>query len=180
MDAVERTQSWREQKRQQGYRPLTVWLPAALKARIEDLAYQRRQEVAELIADAFADWQPFKAGKPAAPTDRRQIQAMVAAAVQAELAKLQGTAPSLPQNDISPARNDILYDNGNTVLQERSPQQDFDATKYRLGKLCPQGHDYQGTGQSLLRQRQGDCVECGKLGKRQKRQLVKARKAGLL
>src|SRR5688572_16335641 len=113
MDAVERTQSWREQKRQQGYRPLTVWLPAALKARIEDLAYQRRQEVAELIADAFADWQPVKAGKPAAPTDRRQIQAMVAAAVQAELAKLLGTAPSLPQNDISPARNDILYDNGN-------------------------------------------------------------------
>ena len=91
MDAVERTQSWREQKRQQGYRPLTVWLPAALKARIEDLAYQRHQEVAELIAEAFAAWQPFKVGKKALRADLREMQALV----REEVAKvLQGESPA--------------------------------------------------------------------------------------
>ena len=100
MDAVERTQSWREQKREQGYRPLTVWLPAALKARIEDLAYTRHQEVAELIAEAFTAWQPFQAGKKAALTDRRQIQAMI----QEEISKALRGEPPAPDEEPLPMR----------------------------------------------------------------------------
>ena len=32
--------------------------------------------------------------------------------------------------------------------QGRTEVLPFDTTRYRLGKLCPRGHDYQGTGQS--------------------------------
>jgi hypothetical protein len=36
----------------------------------------------------------------------------------------------------------------------------FDTTKYVLGKLCPRGHDYHGTGQSLRRLPRSVCLEC--------------------
>jgi hypothetical protein len=38
----------------------------------------------------------------------------------------------------------------------------FDTSKYRLGKLCPRGHDYGGTGQSLLRLANGGCLACNR------------------
>jgi hypothetical protein len=36
----------------------------------------------------------------------------------------------------------------------------YDPTKYTLGRLCPRGHDYQGTGQSLRRRHNGECAQC--------------------
>jgi hypothetical protein len=36
----------------------------------------------------------------------------------------------------------------------------FDTTKYSLGKLCPRGHDYHGTGQSLRRLPRHICLKC--------------------
>ena len=36
----------------------------------------------------------------------------------------------------------------------------FDTTKYVLGKLCPCGHDYHGTGQSLRHRRRHVCLAC--------------------
>jgi len=36
----------------------------------------------------------------------------------------------------------------------------YDASRYALGKLCKRGHDYEGTGQSLLHKRNRECVEC--------------------
>lgn len=36
----------------------------------------------------------------------------------------------------------------------------YDAAKYKLGKLCPRGHEYEGTGQSLLYRRNSVCVTC--------------------
>lgn len=56
------------------------------------------------------------------------------------------------------------------ALAEAMPQQTdrppYDASKYRLGKLCPAQHDYHGTGQSLLRRNNQRCRECDRLGKR--------------
>jgi len=49
-----------------------------------------------------------------------------------------------------------------------------DTRKVRLGRLCPRGHDYQGTGKSLRRAtRAGDCVECGNEQRREKRRAAK-------
>jgi hypothetical protein len=46
----------------------------------------------------------------------------------------------------------------------------FDTSKYSLGKLCPRGHDYHGTGQSLLRLPQQHCRQCDTEQKRERRQ----------
>lgn len=43
----------------------------------------------------------------------------------------------------------------------------FDASKYFLGSLCKRGHDWEGTGQSLRRNRCKTCVECRNLRTRE-------------
>ena len=40
--------------------------------------------------------------------------------------------------------------------------QDFDVSKFRLGKLCNRGHDWVGTGQSLRYVSNSKCIECAK------------------
>ena len=40
------------------------------------------------------------------------------------------------------------------------PVPPFDTTKYALGKLCPRGHDYHGTGKTLLRLPKYVCLQC--------------------
>jgi len=45
----------------------------------------------------------------------------------------------------------------------------FDHAKYVLGKLCPRGHDYHGTGKSLLRTANSGCLECDKEKARERR-----------
>jgi hypothetical protein len=46
---------------------------------------------------------------------------------------------------------------------------DYDAAKFYLGKLCPRGHAYQGTGQSLLRRHNNGCPQCLNEQKRERR-----------
>src|SRR5207248_1073669 len=36
----------------------------------------------------------------------------------------------------------------------------FDTSKYTLGRLCPRGHDYHGTGKTLLRLANQGCLAC--------------------
>lgn len=45
----------------------------------------------------------------------------------------------------------------------------YDPTKYVLGQLCPRGHDYYGSGQTLLRLPGRSCPACAKAGKRDRR-----------
>jgi hypothetical protein len=46
----------------------------------------------------------------------------------------------------------------------------FDPSKYVLGKLCPRGHDYHDTGQSLRRLPKFVCLECDAERARERRQ----------
>jgi hypothetical protein len=49
--------------------------------------------------------------------------------------------------------------------------QTFDAIKYRLGKLCPRGHEWGTTGKSLrVNNKAGYCLRCNAALKREKRQ----------
>src|SRR5262249_16680025 len=41
----------------------------------------------------------------------------------------------------------------------------YDTTRFYLGKLSPQQHEYHGSGQSLLRRHNQYCRECSRLGK---------------
>ena len=50
----------------------------------------------------------------------------------------------------------------------------FDTSKFYLGALCPKGHGFHGTGQSLRRQHNMSCRECENTAKREKRAREKA------
>jgi hypothetical protein len=45
----------------------------------------------------------------------------------------------------------------------------FDQKKYYLGKLCPGGHDWNGTGQTLKERRGNKCRLCENAGKTARR-----------
>lgn len=58
--------------------------------------------------------------------------------------------------------------------QEEPPT--FDGAKYRLGKLCPRGHDWQDTGKSLrVKNKAGYCLACQAEDARARRQTHRAR-----
>jgi hypothetical protein len=79
---------------------------------------------------------------------------------------------SLLTEGIAGASTPVVSSDDNTVIHENGRQTDispFDASKYVLGKLCPRGHDYQGTGQSLRRLPKFTCWECHKAGERERR-----------
>jgi hypothetical protein len=46
----------------------------------------------------------------------------------------------------------------------------YDTSKHYLGKLCPRGHDYKGTGQSLLRKINHLCLACDRERAKERRQ----------
>lgn len=83
----------------------------------------------------------------------------------------------LPQSpEAITSEKDVVQKHAVAVLQE-DPTGDavpaFDATKFYLGKLCPQGHDYAGTGKSVLRRHNNYCRECDTARKREQRRLAR-------
>ena len=101
---VQRVVQWREQKRQAGYQPLTVWLKAEVKHLIEDLAVQRRQDPAQVIAEAIQAYAGMH--RPPAPpeyVDAPTVRRLVVEYVQ-ELTAI-GQLPPAPAPDApSPPR----------------------------------------------------------------------------
>lgn len=80
----------------------------------------------------------------------------------AALSRLGGSSV----NDTAPDTEDIP----DTVTDTDHALESFDTTKYRLGKLCPRGHDYHGTGQSLrVNNKAGYCLACNAATNQRKR-----------
>jgi hypothetical protein len=77
--------------------------------------------------------------------------------------KKEATAPSLPEL-LAPA----------VVSDSNVPT--YDTRKHYLGKLCPRRHDYNGTGQSLLRKTNHLCLACDRERTKERRQ---ARQQGM-
>ena len=68
------------------------------------------------------------------------------------------TTPPIPQIAAipeTPAHPDLAEE----VLEMLTGVQ-YDASRYKLGKLCRRRHEYEGTGQSLLYRRNSVCVAC--------------------
>lgn len=70
------------------------------------------------------------------------------------------TVPTVAEN--SSRQIAIVPDQSETVP-------DYDSSKYALGVLCGESHDYQGTGQSL-RDKKGECLECKRKAGRERTQ----------
>jgi len=106
--------------------------------------------------------------------DAAEVLARTLTTAAAEVSKAcQDNAEAETYNRITDIADNTY--NGNTPQREKAsdahtaramPQAGaqvdapYDPTHYYLGKLCPLGHDYQGTGQSLRRITKGDCRRC--------------------
>jgi hypothetical protein len=98
-EASIRTIAWREQKRQEGYQPVSIWIPASVKNAMANLAFQRHQDLGELLVEAFQAWSPARGGKPVSFTDPHRIEALIDRKIAEALA---AGSPS-PQEAPAPA-----------------------------------------------------------------------------
>jgi hypothetical protein len=62
---------------------------------------------------------------------------------------------------------------GSEIIWQTESVSPFDPTKYVLGKLCPRGHDYHGSGRTLLRISGHRCMQCEAEKKRERRQRLR-------
>jgi hypothetical protein len=81
--------------RQKGYQPLTVWLPASVKHDMEDLAYQRHQDLSALLVEAFQAWAPVATMDEPAGTRilKKVVAEEVARALRSALPLAQDPSP---------------------------------------------------------------------------------------
>jgi hypothetical protein len=115
-------------------------------------------------------------------TAAEQLRSACASAVVPEGKEPQSAAELQPYN--SHTVSFVEEYNGNTLhtVPDTAPTQEpseesqsseacpyFDATRYVLGKLCPQSHEWGTTGQSRLTINDRVCPECRNASKRQKR-----------
>jgi hypothetical protein len=172
-------------------RTVSVRIPRELFDQLEARVRERRTTLTEALLEGARLW----IDTPADPRELlssndntviRELEEMIRAAVEKEIGKLNTFMESArdvlkpaptPAQPVEPEPEpDISYD-GNTVLhvgremeQEAAPTPPpYDTSKYYLGKLCKHGHNYHGTGQSLLYRRNRRCVECDKWEARRRR-----------
>lgn len=141
----------------------------------DDEAYSMRK-----TADALADMRQALARQEA------QIQTIVQALERQTTPAGNGLSASyttMPATEVAVSYQEAAYTQRPALADEQIPESPmpaavppYDPSKYRLGKLCPKGHDYHGTGRSL-RNNGNQCLECKAQAKREKR---KAKRVGQL
>jgi hypothetical protein len=92
-EASRRTLAWRKQKREEGYQPVTIWIPAKVKNQMVNDAFQRHQDLGELLVEVYTAHTPTKNGRGAALLDRRQVEALVQEQIAAALASQPAPPP---------------------------------------------------------------------------------------
>jgi hypothetical protein len=153
-EASMRTTAWRELKREQGYQPITVWLPSQIKNSMVNLAFARHQDLGELIVEAFRAWSPVK-GVAAPPSiDLRRVEELIDRKLAAVLATpVLPDAPPLAATPRAPLEK---------VVRGKRP------TREDGRKECARGHLY--TGRS--------CNQCGTLRKQASRRRLAEERRG--
>jgi hypothetical protein len=128
----------------QGHKRLTVRLPSALYDALEAVAEREHytREAPELARTVRAALEHYLACP-----QRRQTE----------------NTPWLSMTHNGQTENTTVA-LGEIIGQTEIPP--YDTTRYYLGKLCPARHEYDGSGQSLLRRHNQRCRECERLGKR--------------
>src|SRR5262245_3370485 len=145
----------------------TIRLPQALadqvQARVEagtPFAVLMRDALSAYLADTPPTGAPT--GEGSADTLHR-LQEQLSALVQRVAALEQ--VPTGRRQERTP-----LADRAPTGAPTASAPPAFDPTRHRLGRLCPRGHDWQGTGQSLrANNKAGYCLACNAEDARKRR-----------
>ena len=153
----------------------------------------------EMRLDAPADPRSRRAGSPTDDTELRMDGASILRDMQATLARhetqmqalmqaierqttpagngLYSSHTTMPATEVAVSYQEAAYTQRPALANEQIPESTIpaavpphDPSKYRLGKLCPRGHDYQGTGQSLRKKKSNGCRDCDVEQKRAARQ----------
>ena len=88
MAETNRVQRWREGKRQEGLKAVTVWLTTEEELRLKDLALQRQCSPSALMQQALAQFASHTPPSISTATDTSQIRELI----RAELAQVQAEA----------------------------------------------------------------------------------------
>ena len=91
MAETSRVQRWREGKRQEGLKAVTVWLTTEEELRLKDLALQRHCSPSALMQQALAQFASHTPPGISTATDTSQIRELI----RAELAQVQAEATSV-------------------------------------------------------------------------------------
>jgi len=165
-------------------RRITVWLSGETYTRLEAYAEGRHYHrgdpalaacVRELLVHALAC--PYKQQMTNIPTPtrdgNRQIETITAVPENNYYEQIQTvplvTETMYTQIETVPASAENISRQIEIVPDQSETVPGYDTTRYYLGKLCPQQHDYAGSGQSLRRWHNQSCGECERLGKREAR-----------
>jgi hypothetical protein len=167
----------------------TVRLPSALDALVQ-ARVRAGTPFAVLIREALAaylaDTPPTRADTPA--DSLRVLQEALDT-----LIRRVDTLEQLPtaRRQLADSRRQLAADTPPTGADtRRQPPADtaptgadtqpppYDPTRYFLGVLCPRGHDYAGTGQSVRKRSNHSCQRCDVEQKRARRQRLRERTRG--
>jgi hypothetical protein len=149
------------------YSTLMARVPQELADRVKRYAAAHRQPIAVVMRDALLllmDEYPSSADLSA--PHRIAAHEFLSDRYDSSLDTLLGETDSAEFEALLSDTNeevvDAILEGGNRrpamVSDTHVPA--FDTTKYGLGKLCPRGHDYHGTGQSLRHLRRHVCLAC--------------------
>jgi hypothetical protein len=149
------------------YSTLMARVPQELADRVKRYAAAHRQPIAVVMRDALLllmDEYPSSADRSA--PHRIAAHEFLSDRYDSSLDTLLGETDSAEFEALLSDTNeevvDAILEGGNRrpdiVSDTNVPA--FDTTKYVLGKLCPRGHDYHGTGQSLRHLRRHVCLAC--------------------
>jgi hypothetical protein len=149
------------------YSTLMARVPQELADRVKRYAAAHRQPIAVVMRDALLllmDEYPSSADRSA--PHRIAAHEFLSDRYDSSLDTLLGetdrAAFEALLSDTNAEVVDAILEGGNRrpdmVSDTHVPA--FDTTKYVLGKLCPRGHDYHGTGQSLRHLRRHVCLAC--------------------
>ena len=94
MSEHNRVRQWRESKRQQGLRAITVWLTTEEEGRLKDLALTYHCSPSELVQQALAQFRPSTLQYISNITDRELIREVV----REELTAMQATQALIPED----------------------------------------------------------------------------------
>jgi hypothetical protein len=94
MPETSRVQRWREDKRQQGLKAVTVWLTQEEESRLKDLALQWHCSPSALVQQALAQFSPQPPPGISTETDMSQIRELI----RAELTAMQAEQPPVTES----------------------------------------------------------------------------------
>ena len=96
-EAAKRTKTWRAQKQEDGYQPVTVWIPGRIKELAVKLAFQQHHDLSVVVADGLQAYVLAKGVKPSTLVDMKRIEALMDQKIAEALASQRPTpAPAAP------------------------------------------------------------------------------------